>query len=202
MIKLNHTTILYIVIVSLLIIIFIQRSNKTSAYVPVNIPEKKGEFNDYKPAELDDCEGEVFKHQLKDSIINIIKEEVDKKKKEFEQLPTKKKDSIYNEAIKPRVYKNTFKDNNVEITYTATTIGTLENIDLDYLIKPIDTLIPITVDKPKAHILIGGSIGVTDRLDKQVYGVSAGLLTRKRNLIYVNYNTDKSIQVGYMIKLL
>lgn len=200
MFKITHTSILYVVIICLVSILYIQRDNKTQTYIPVVIPEKKGEFTDYKPAEIE-CD-EDFKLQLKDSIIHIIKEEVDKKKKEFEQLPSKKKDSVYSEAVKPRVYRNTFKDDNVEITYTATTLGTLENLDLDYLIKPIDTLIPITVNKPRTHILFGGSMRVNTYLDKPVYSVSAGLLTKKKNLIQVSYDTDKSIQVGYMIKIL
>lgn len=192
----KHTTVLYLVISALLIIIFHQSCHDRNVK-QIKTSEKTGVVVDSKPTPVI-----TDSIHIRDSVRYIIKELIEKsevKQQEFEKKPIKEKVEEYKKSTKINTYSKTVETEDIKISYVAVTEGSLEHLEFDYTIKPQSVEVPI--HREKAHFLLGGSVTTNSRIDELSLNINAGIQTKKGNLIYATYGTDKSVQVGYMFKI-
>lgn len=188
-----------ILVVILLIIIFLMNSceqeiNTKDNYIVVK--EKTGYFEVKKPIAIKGI-GYTFVTSKGDTI--YLENPVDK---ELESEYLKAKDSLaklelYLKAIQKRTYKDSLEDKNIKIDYIAETTGTLNDIKINYTIKP-DT---IKIKKP-VFTLYGG-LGSSMSVDlKPGIKLNLGYQNKKGNIIFAGYDPiNKAITADYNIKI-
>lgn len=197
----KHISLLYLTIAILTVTLFIQRCTGNDKVITVKTPVKKGVFVDSVPKLNEIVSDEVYKKQLRDTVLTyyhpVDLEDLD----EFEKAKPDIKVAKYIEAKGERKYNNTFEDDNIKIEYNATTIGELKSLDLDYTIKPMSLEVP----SPKSTVFAlytGGSLSTNTKLDEVNLNFNLGFQNKRGDLLYATYGTDHSVQVGYMFRII
>jgi len=116
-----------------------------------------------------------------------------------------KKLEMYSDAIAEREYNEFYEDSNVKIDIYTKIQGKLLKQAPKYFIKPItvsftDTT-TINYNKPPTNKLLGGiELGLPQFGNPSIKG-SIYLQNKKDNIISLGYDTNKTIWIGYIIKL-
>lgn len=158
-----------------LLIMLLFRSNET---VVVRVPSNSGSFNVIGP--------------MPQSVEDPKEESV----KAFEALPETKKTEAYKEAVSIRTYEKKFTDKVQTITATVKTVGTLEELNIDYKTHPVKK--EVNVNK-RASLFLGGGLSFPN--GAPVYEVRAHLDLNKV-LISVGYDPqNRAPSFGAAFKL-
>lgn len=195
---LKHIGILYIVICLLISTIIIMCCSGENQKDTITIPEKVGKLEDKLPKEqLSDS---IFVYKLRDTIIKYNRPIDTVYITEYLKADPIVRTEKYIEAVAKRTYKNVVEDSLLKLDYTANTEGKLLNIKFDYTIKPLIVKLP----KPKESVftLYGGAgLKTTTDLNELTPVGIIGIQNKKGTIIYGQYGSDKSVQVGAMIKV-
>lgn len=103
----------------------------------------------------------------------------------FVDLPCTKKDSVYSEAITPKMFQWQTSDKNLIANIKGITTGEVKHIELDYIIKP---------ERSKNFSL---SVGASPDLSI----LKAGVGFKNIEVDYLRINNVNNFVVGYRIKL-
>jgi len=196
------------VILGIIIIIFcLGRCSKkceiTKINVPVTIPAKDGSFE--SPQVLVPIESkEITKILYKDSLIYVPTVNSDLMDKYIQTQEELDKLKLYADAIKINNYKQTFNNDDLELTIEAKTEGKLLNLKPSYTIKSKSLTLPIDIPKPKSQVFamnVGASIQTTKDLSKLDPAVNLQLINKKGSIIGASYSVDGVIGISYTIPL-
>ena len=189
-----------ILVVILVFSLFLQQScsgDKITKNDSIIITKPKvGGFDYYKPKPIKGLgytlitkEGDTIE------IENPVNKELEQKY--LNALSENEKLKLYLEAIQKRTYTDTLEDKNIKIDYIAETTGTLNDIKINYTIKP-DT---IKIKKP-VFTLYGG-LGSSMSVDiKPGIKLNLGYQNKKGNLIFAGYDPiNRTITADYNIKI-
>lgn len=195
---LKHIGILYIVICLLISTIIIMCCSGDKQKNKIVIPEKIGKLEDTLPKEQ--LKDSIFVYKLRDTIIKYNRPIDTVYITEYLKADPIVRTEKYIEAVAKRTYKNVVEDSLLKLDYTANTEGKLLNIKFDYTIKPLIVKLP----KPKESVftLYGGAgLKTTTDLNELTPVGIIGIQNKKGTIIYGQYGSDKSVQVGAMIKV-
>lgn len=101
---------------------------------------------------------------------------------EFAEKDDPAKVEAYKKAITPRTYKKEFVDKVQTITATVKTVGTLEDLQIEYKTNPIEKEVKI---KGRPHLYLGGGLSFPNSVP--TYEVR-GNLTINKTLISIGYD--------------
>lgn len=202
----KHKAILYITIVMLTSLLFMQRScsaqtTKRSETQEVIVPEKKGEFT--KPTAIfrEKSRGEKVKY--KDIVIfteNPINKEMYEKYIVAKDSLTQVK--MYLEAIEEREETQVFDNKDIRLEIQTKTRGQLLDLKPKYTIKEREERVQVRQKESVFALYIGGSVGTSTELDVLVPKIQLGLQNRRGDIFTVYYGIDKSIGVGYTFRII
>ena len=204
----KHKLILYTAILSLLIIVFVQRS--CSAQTPqttkqkVIVPEKKGEFT---------TSVAIFhKKEKKDSIVYktiVVKTENPVNKELVEKLKEalKKKDTtsiieLYGDAIGEREETQVFDNKDINLEIKVRTRGELLELKPKYTIKEREEVVQVKQKETVFAVYVGGGLKTNIELGELSPTVNLGIQNKRGSIIYGQYGLDKSFQIGYNFRIL
>lgn len=128
---------------------------------------------------------------------------------EFIEADSTEKDSLYRDAVTIRDYTEVYEDSAATTTVDSKVQGRLleqhVRTDIHKKVIPVDTVVEAEVKIPKRiKVLVGADVkgnvyDITD-LSPVIYpGVM--IQNKKDNVIKLNFGTDKSVLIGYYIKL-
>lgn len=199
------------IIILIVGIFFIGRCSKEceTKTITIKTPEIKGEF---KSPEVLVPESNEIKTiiKFKDTTLVIpqvneelmqkylaLQNENDIAKKENEQL------KLYSDAIKINTYKTNFNNDDIDLTITSKTQGTLLEIKPEYIIKSKNITTEIPKEKQKVFQL---NAGVYSTYSKELKtfdpGIKLDMIGKKGSVLSAGYSIEGNIMVGYSIPLL
>lgn len=208
--ELSHRIILYVTIVSLIAIIFMQRScapqiEKYNSRQEVVVPKKEGDFS--KPVTI--IKRSVIR---KDSIIwkdKIIKTEnpINKKLAEDYIKAQKERDSLkalnlYLKAIEEKEETYVFNNKDLKLEIDTKTRGSILSIKPKYEIKEREQVVPVKQKETKFALYTGASLEYITSLEKLTPKASIGIQNSKGSILSVEMGLDKSVQIGYSVRLI
>lgn len=208
MTEFKHKLILYTAILSLMIIVFVQRS--CSAQTPqttkqkVIIPKKEGEFT--TPTAI------LHDKSKKDSIVwkdKIIKTENPFNKKLAEDfiLSQKENDSLkalklYLDAIAEKEETQIFDNKDIKLEIKIKTRGELLGVIPKYTIKEREEVLDVKSKETVFAVYAGAGLKTNVELGVLSPTANLGVQLKKGDIISLQYGLDKSIQVGYSFRIL
>lgn len=207
----NFKTKFYIglIVIGLISIFFCQRGCSATSKGNVTkqsvvIPEKSGELK--TPTVVIKNKG------VKDSIIYrnvIIKTEnpFNKKlakdfiasQKENDSLKTLK---LYLDAIQEKDGTYVFDNNDIKLDIKIKTRGEVLKVTPTYTIKEQQQKVEVKNKETVFAIYLGGSIETTTTLDRLTPKVNIGIQNKRGDILSVQYGVDKSIGVGYNLRII
>ena len=202
----KHKLILYITIVLLIVALFIQRScsAQTTVKQKVIIPEKKGEFKNTIAI--------INNKGKRDSIIwkdKIIKTESPINKKLAEDFITSQKENdslkslkLYLNAIEERESEYVFDNKDLKLEIRTKTRGEILKITPKYTIKEREEVLQVKSKESVFAVYTGAALGYTSDMNKIIPKVLIGVQNRKGDIISFEAGTDKSIQIGYSLRII
>jgi len=207
MTDLKHKLILYTTILSLIIIIFVQRgcSAQTSqSKQKVIIPEKKGEFKN--PSAIINSKGKKDSIVYKDKVV-VTENPFNKKLAEDFILSQKENDSLkalklYLNAIEEREQTYVFDNKDTKLEIYTKTRGEILNITPKYTIKEREETVTVKNKEIVFALYAGGGLKSNITLGELNPTINLGAQNKKGDILYVQYGTDKSIQIGYNFRIL
>lgn len=196
--NLKHVGILYIAIGLLLSTIFIMRCSGDKQKDKIIIPEKNGELEDLHPKEV--MRDSIFVYKLRDTIIKYNRPLDTIYITEYLKSDPIIRTEKYIEAVAKRTYTNVIEDSLLRLNYTAQTEGKLLDLKVDYKIK--SSIVEHPKPKESVFTLYGGAgLKTTTDLNSLTPVGMIGIQNKKGTIIYAQYGSDKSVQVGAMIKV-
>jgi hypothetical protein len=130
----------------------------------------------------------AFKDRLITKHVTRWQKQKDSLQTIFVDLPCTKKDSVYSEAITPKMFQWQTSDDNLIANIKGITTGEVKHIELDYIIKP---------EKPKNFSL---SVGIGSDLNATTPILKAGVGFKNIEVDYLRINNINNIVVGYRFK--
>lgn len=116
-----------------------------------------------------------------------------------------KKLEMYKDAVAERDYNEPYEDNIQKITVYTKTQGKLLQQSLKYEIKPYNIAIKdttiINYNKPSTNKILIGIEGGLHKVNNPILKGSIYLQNKKDNIISLGYDNNKTVWVGYVIKL-
>lgn len=206
---LSHNIILYITIIFLVGVIFLQRScapqiAKYNAKQEILIPKKEGKF--LKSTLV------VKEKPKKDSIVwrdKVIKTEnsINKKLANDYIQAQKENDSLkalklYLGAIEEHEEKYTFDDKNLKLEVSTKTRGKILSILPKYEIKEKKEIVDVIQKETKFALYTGVSLEYITDINRLTPKISLGIQNKKGDILSIESGLDKSIQVGYSVRLI
>jgi hypothetical protein len=202
MTDLKHKLILYTTILSLVVIIFVQRScsaQTSQSKQKVIVPEKVGEFK--TPIAI------INSKRNKDSIVYrnktvVTENPFNKKLAEDFILSQKENDSLkalklYLNAIEEREQTYIFDNKDTKLEIYTKTRGEILNIAPKYTIKEREETL-ITKNKETVFALYAGAgISNNTRLDNFAVEANIGIQNKSGDIISAGYDTQKNISIKY-----
>lgn len=207
--EISHNIILYITIVFLIGVIFIQRScapqiAKYNAKQEVLILKKEGKFS--KPTLV------IKKDSKKDSIKwkdRFIKTEnpINKKLASDYIQAQKENDSLkalklYLGAIEEHEEKYTFDDKNLKLEINTKTRGKILNILPKYEIKEKKEIVNVIQKETKFALYTGVSLEYITDMNRLTPKVTLGIQNKRGDILSIETGSDKSVQIGYSVRLI
>ena len=100
----------------------------------------------------------------------------------YNQASDSLKKALYNKAIEIKSFSQTFEDDKLKATSSGFVRGEIQNLKLDYTIKPQ------TIELPKQketfiRVLAGAGVGLNKELNQFVWKANLGLQNKKGNII-------------------
>ena len=205
--KINkHIVSLYIIIGTLLLILFSNRCTKNDVInTPIKeiiIPAKDGTFVKRKPSEI------KYDTIIKDTIIykdkRIIIDNTDKR---IVESYLKAKDSIEKlnvviAASKIRKYSEKFENKDLVLNIEAETTGTLNYIKPSWIIKEQVVEAPVIIKKTVFAAYLGGGLNTNIKNLSPEYFINAGFQNKKGDILLAGYGTNGTIQATYIFRIL
>lgn len=206
MTDLKHKLILYTTILSLIIIIFVQRgcSAQTSqSNQKVIVPEKKGEFKN--PIAIINSKGKKDSIIYKDKVV-VTENPFNKKLAEDFILSQKENDSLkalklYLNAIEEREKTYVFDNKDTKLEIYTKTRGEILKITPKYTIKEREETVMVKNKETVFALYAGG--GISDNLTLNNFTAEAhiGLQNKSGDIISAGYDTQKNISLKYSKQL-
>lgn len=205
----GHRIVLYLTIVGLLSVIFMQRScapqiKQYNASQQVTIPKKEGSFD--KPVAI------INDKSKKDSVIyngqKIVTENPVNKKLVEDYIKSQKENdslkalNLYLKAIEERTETRVFDNKDMKIKVNTKTRGEILNMKVDYERKEFTENVKVQEKETKFALYAGAGLDYTSDLNKLTPKAIIGIQNSKGDIISVGVGTDKSIQVGYSFRLI
>lgn len=206
MTDLKHKLILYTTILTLVAIIFVQRScsaQTSQSKQKVIVPEKVGEFK--SPIAI------INKKGTKDSIVYrnktvVTENPFNKKLAEDFIVSQKEKDSLkalklYLNAIEEREQTYVFDNKDTKLEIYTKTRGEILKITPKYTIKEREEILDVK-SKETVFALYSG-VGISNNTQLNNFAVEAhiGLQNKTGDILSVGYDTQKNISIKYSIQL-
>lgn len=205
----GHRIVLYLTIMGLLSVIFMQRScasqiKQYNASQQVVIPEKKGEID--KPVAIIHEKSKKDVVEYKGKTI-ITENPVNKKLVEDYIKAQKENDSLkalnlYLNAIGEKNETRVFDNKDLNLKVITKTRGEILEMKVDYTRKPFNEIVPVVQKETKFALYAGASLDYTSEINKLTPKAIIGLQNRKGDILSVGVGTDKSIQLGYSFRLI
>ena len=209
MIQYGHKIVLYLTIVSLVVVIFLQRNcspqikqyNDTQKVV---IKEKVGSID--KPITI--IEIRKQRDTIKFNNQDIITEShVDKTMVKDYLLAQKENDSLkalnlYLRAIGEKSEIRTFDNRDLNLKVTTKTRGEILDMKIDYERKEFTEDVIVKQKETRFAVYTGAALGYTSDMNKIIPKVLIGVQNRKGDIISFEAGTDKSIQIGYSLRII
>tara|TARA_R110000823_G_scaffold11645_1_gene39386 strand:+ start:1336 stop:1935 length:600 start_codon:yes stop_codon:yes gene_type:complete len=154
------------------------------------------------PGEIQhDTIAEPYEVKVPNPLNNELLQKYNKTKDSLERL------KLFTDAITIRNYNEIFEDSIQTINVVSKVQGRLLDQDPTYFVKPrtiiLDTVIPVLVPK-KFKVFVGAELGIPSQdLDVTNTIIKANLLlkNRKDNIMSFGFDTNKTVWLGYNIKL-
>lgn len=202
MTDLKHKIILYITILSLLLIIFVQRScssQNSQIKQKVVIPEKYGEFR--IPTDIINHEGKKDSVVYKNKVI-ITDNTFNKKLAEDFILSQKENDSLkalklYLNAIEEKEQTYIFDNKDTKLEIYTKTRGEILNITPKYIIKEREETVLVKNKETVFALYAGGGISNNTSLNNFIAEAHIGLQNKSGDIISAGYDTQKNISIKY-----
>jgi len=205
MIKLKENVIIYIIIIGLISMLFIQRScnNKQTSVTTITVPSKTGTFEKVIPKPIPLTIEYKDSIVYKDKVISLTNP-VDKK---LAEDYLKAKDSItrlnlYISSIQIRKYKQVLSNKDIDLTIEAETTGTLNYLIPTYTIKERELKTPSIVKQTVFAAYIGGGISVATPTLKPEFFANAGFQNKRGDIILGGYGSNGTIEAKYILRIL
>lgn len=205
----GHRLILYLTIIALVFVIFMQRScapqiKQYNASQQVVIPKKEGSIE--KPILI------VNNKIKKDSIIyngnNVITDSPVDKKLVNEYIQAQKDNdslkalNLYLRSIGEHSETRIFDNKDLNVKVHTKTRGEILNMNIDYERKEFIESVKVKEKETKFALYAGAGLGYTSDLNKLTPKAIIGIQNRKGDILSFEAGTDKSIQVGYSFRII
>lgn len=194
------------IIILLLISFIVGRCTKskevTTITKTITIPETRGSFETPKVIVPESNEIKTV-IQYKDTtlVIHQVNEELVNKYLESQEELERLK--LYTNAISINNYKNTFDNEDIQLTILSKTEGKLLEVKPEYIIK--EKKLPVTIEVPKEELLFRLNAGIysTYSTELKTYdpGVKLDFINNKNHIISAGYSINKNVMVSYTIPL-
>jgi hypothetical protein len=202
----KHKAILYSTIVILLVTMFTMRScsaqpAKGVTTQKVIVPEKKGEFS--KPTAI------LNQKRRKDSVVykNVTLITENPVNKELYEKYVTSKDSLeqvklYLNAIEEREQTQVFDNKDINIEVYTKTRGELMDLKPKYTIKKREEKVEVKQKESIFALHAGAVIETSATMNTLVPKIQLGLQNKRGDILSLYYSTDKSIGIGYTIRII
>lgn len=202
MIDLKHKLILYTIILSLLIIVFVQRScsaQTSQVKQKVIIPEKVGEFK--TPTAIINNKGKKDSIVYKDKVV-VTENPFNKKLAEDFILSQKENDSLkalklYLNAIEEREQTYVFDNKDTKLEIYTKTRGEILKLTPKYTIKEREETVLVKNKETVFALYAGGGISNNISLSNFIAEAHVGLQNKSGDIISAGYDTQKNISIKY-----
>lgn len=179
--QLNKTLLLSAAVVLLLIVNIKQCSEPTKTKtITVEVPQEAGSFKlnpDLLQWPVIYKDSIIYKTEYKDSIIYLENEINTKLAEDYKALKSEfDRYQLFLDAIKLQNYSKTFEDDLLSATISGTVQGNIQNMALDYSLKP--RTIKKDIQVKNFRFVIGPQVGVTYLSGDFVPYVGVGLTYR------------------------
>lgn len=125
----------------------------------------------------------------------------------IDTIPHKQRDSILQDALTIRTYKEVFKDSVQEVSVESEVQGKLLKQSVEYNIYPrkikVDTVVEYKLPSPKIKLYAGGGVGTkTDFTNiEPVFQAGVAIQNKKDRILTINVDTEKKVMLGLYFKL-
>jgi hypothetical protein len=202
MTDLKHKLILYTTILSLIVIIFVQRScsaQTSQSKQKIIVPEKKGEFTN--PSAILNTKGKKDSIVYKDKIVRT-ENPFNKKLAEDFILSQKENDSLkalklYLNAIEEREQTYVFDNKDTKLEIYTKTRGEILKITPKYIIKEREEIVMVKNKENVFALYAGGGISNSTSLNNFAAEAHIGMQNKSGDIISAGYDTQKNISIRY-----